>query len=311
LHRLTHHPQIGEFFGCQVTPLHLEGVELLLHMQGECAEIALHRIRPGAIVGRNDVQPLDQIDVEQTAAQALVHIFQPLIGSDNCGQLGIVAVVEQLEELLLCPGRGALAAQIVQNQQTGGAHLLEGLVVLDFAVGAKGGAQVVEQIGHDDENGGLVPVQPFIGDGRGQMGLATAVAAGQDQPAFRVLGKGHSRVVGPAQSSLAGLGEPGRVRVKLGKGVAGQRGQVAHGLEFMDTPPEPLLLFAVAGNGLAKVRVAQGHVRQDKTRALTAGAGGRGRLKERPSPALGAFGQRRRRLPVQWLGRFVPALSSG
>ena len=44
------------------------------------------------------------------------NILEPEVAGDNGSQTGIIAVIEYLIELLLRPGCGALAAQVIQYQ---------------------------------------------------------------------------------------------------------------------------------------------------------------------------------------------------
>lgn len=48
---------------------------------------------------------------------------------------------------------------------------------------------MIQQVRDDDEDGGLVLLYALVGDGRGQMGFAAAVAACEEQPALRLFGK--------------------------------------------------------------------------------------------------------------------------
>ena len=91
------------------------------------------------------------LHIQQATAQPRIQIFQPLVGRDHRGQLRVVAMVEQLKELLLRPRAAALRAQVIQNQQRRGAQLLKEFIIAHIALRAKGRAQMVEQIGHDHE----------------------------------------------------------------------------------------------------------------------------------------------------------------
>jgi len=141
-------------------------------------------------VGR-DVDVVDgaQGGVQHAAADAVIDLFQGRGGGDHGGQLGIVAVVEQLVEFLARPGGGALCAEVIKDEQRGGAHFLKEAVVRDGAAGTEGGAQVVQQIGDDDEHGFVALSMAVVTNGRCQMSLAGAVCAHQDQPAGRFLGE--------------------------------------------------------------------------------------------------------------------------
>src|SRR5918912_1812441 len=98
-------------------------------------------------------------------------------------------MVEGLEELLRGPRRCRLRAQIVENEQRRSAHALEEIVERRLTAGADRGAQVIEQVGNDDEDGRLAQLQATIADGRGKMCLARAKRSQQHEPAFRALGE--------------------------------------------------------------------------------------------------------------------------
>ena len=74
-------------------------------------------------------------------------------------------MVEELIELFLGPGGGAVSSQIVQHQQRGGAQLCKALIIGDSAGGAISGPQVVQQIGYGDEQGRIaLTISIFILD---------------------------------------------------------------------------------------------------------------------------------------------------
>ena len=63
-------------------------------------------------------------------------------------------MVDDLEELLLRPRRRAARTEVIEDEDGRGADLLEELVVAHLRVRPIGGAQVVEQVWHDDEERG-------------------------------------------------------------------------------------------------------------------------------------------------------------
>ena len=128
--------------------------------------------------------------VGQAHAQALVEAVDAEVGGDDRRQLGVVAVVEDLEELFLRPGRRVLRAEVVEDEHRRVAHLLEQHVVGHLAVRAVGGAQVVEEVGHDDEQRRLAALDAAVGDRGGDVGLAGAGGAVDEQPALRLFGEG-------------------------------------------------------------------------------------------------------------------------
>ena len=60
-------------------------------------------------------------------------------------------MVEYLLELLLGPGRGALAAQAVQDQQRGVSDLVEQIAIGNVAGWGEAGPQVVQEVRDVDE----------------------------------------------------------------------------------------------------------------------------------------------------------------
>ena len=85
-----------------------------------------------------------------------------------------MTVVDDLKQLFLGPRGGAVYAQVVEHQQRHVAHLLEQLIVGSLAVGGVGGAQMIQQVGHHYEEGGLLSLDAVVGDGCCQVCLAAA-----------------------------------------------------------------------------------------------------------------------------------------
>src|SRR5579859_1351154 len=72
----------------------------------------------------------DKSGIAEPRADTFVDALYALwVASDDCGHAQVIAVVEQLEELLICPGGTLLCPQIIENQQLGLAHLGEELVI--------------------------------------------------------------------------------------------------------------------------------------------------------------------------------------
>jgi len=65
-----------------------------------------------------------------------------------------------------------VGADVVQHEEIDGLDRLHELGVV--AVAAEGGADLVEQVGHGDEEGGDSLVEPGLEDADGQAGLAGA-----------------------------------------------------------------------------------------------------------------------------------------
>ena len=186
-------------------------------------------------------------------------------GRDDGGKLGVEAVVDDLAQLFLGPGRGALAAEAVEHEQRRGPDLLEEVAIRGLACGAEAGAQVVEQIGGVGEEDDAAAVHAVVGDGRGKVSLARAVRAGEGEPSPRVVGVDSRDVVGLAELGLAYLGVGEAVGVEVLEAEAGEMAEVA-----VSEEPFALLVFearflALAGSDGAEVGVADGDVGADPT----------------------------------------------
>ena len=75
-----------------------------------------------------------------------------------------------------------MGAESVEDEQGVVANLLEKLVVAHGAFGGVGAAEVVEQVGHGDEEDGLLVVEADIGYGGGKGGLAAGTGTAKDEP---------------------------------------------------------------------------------------------------------------------------------
>ena len=152
----------------------------------------------GVSRSRAAAEPHDARDggVVEPPRDALVELADRPRGGDDGGEPLVVAMPEELRELLLGPRRGAFVAQVVEHEQGDGAHLLEHLVVSQIAIGGVGRAQVVEQVGGGDEEDGLPGGDAPVGDGGGEVGLAAPRRAEEDEPAVRRGGVGARLVDG-------------------------------------------------------------------------------------------------------------------
>lgn len=107
---------------------------------------AAHR-RPGGGASRGNAAAVRrhgesvngaQAGIHHAAGQARILLFDGAGKGDDGGQLGVIAVVEELIELFARPGGGALGAQVVEDEHGGGADFVEAPVVRGGAVGVKG-----------------------------------------------------------------------------------------------------------------------------------------------------------------------------
>ena len=128
--------------------------------------------------------------VHQARAQALVELVGREVRRDDRGQAHVEAVVDDLEQLLLRPRRRRLRAQIVEDEDGRVADALEQLVVAHLGAGAVGGAQVVEEVGHDHEKRRLAAFDDAVHSCGGDVRFAAAAGAGEQHPAVGRLGEG-------------------------------------------------------------------------------------------------------------------------
>jgi hypothetical protein len=84
-------------------------------------------------------------------------------------------MVDNLEQLLLCPRRAGLIAEVIQYEKRGILHFSEDFVIGGVAAGVEGGTQMVKEVRDADKKGWTALLQTMIGNGCGQMGLAAAV----------------------------------------------------------------------------------------------------------------------------------------
>ena len=131
LGRQEHHGAVGGFTGNQVP-------------RGDIRDVladVLHELPAGDHPLR-----IGQVRVGQTGAEPQGDFLQLVVGGDDGGQTGGVAVVENLEQLFLCPRRAAFGAQIVEDedgpQSVGVDGVLEALLeALDEHGEAAGGLE--------------------------------------------------------------------------------------------------------------------------------------------------------------------------
>src|SRR5581483_11377707 len=238
--------------------------------------------RAQTVVGRADLHRHHQRPVVQTRPDALVDLLGQPVRGDDGREPEVVAVVEQLEELLLGPGRWALLAEVVEDQHSGPLHPVEELVVAHFARGSERRLQVVEEVRYDLEHQVRSALHELVRDRGGQVGLTRAEAALQDEPATGVadeLARGAVRVLNAGDRRVERLEGQVLERVELRP-------------ELDEAPLLDLASQAVAHELAAEVRVADRNVPPDPTGALT-------RRTRR-------FSRRRRSTPV-WPWRRDPA----
>src|ERR1051326_1893827 len=178
-------------------------------------------------------------------------------------------MVQDLEQLLASPLRAALGTQVIQDEQRRAFDRLEQLVVGDFAARRVGGAQVVQQIGHNGKEHFGAELDLAIGDGGSQMRLAAAWGTAQQQPARRVLGPLATLVESGRQAALI-------LRTELAATCGKEVVKTSVGERADLTPPaQPLaylLASTLARNRPPKLGIADWHILADETHVLADGA---------------------------------------
>ena len=96
----------------------------------------------------------------------------------------------------------------IEAEEGSRAHLLKTLIVGHLAGGPIGSPQVIEQVWHHDKEDGMATLEPVIGDGCGQMGLATAESSLQHQPPLSLLRKVPGLIRGSLEAGLLLFGQP-------------------------------------------------------------------------------------------------------
>ena len=113
------------------------------------------------------------------------------------GKGGVVARVHQLEEFLARPLAGGGGVDVIEDEEGRGPDLLEERIEAGVAFGRLvGGAQAVQQVGGEHEEHRLAAGDALVGDSGGEVGLAGAAGALQDEPAvgFVRVGTGPARM---------------------------------------------------------------------------------------------------------------------
>ena len=205
--------------------------------------------------------------VAQARTQAVVQLAQRPVRRHDGRQASVVAMVDELEQLLLGPRRRALRTQVVKDEHRRGAHLLEELVIAHRGVRPVGGAQMVEQVRHDDEQRRRPQLQAAIGDGGGDVRLAAAGRADEHEPALRVFCERLRVLHAALEVRLVARVRAASAGDQIIERQARKGTDVAVALE----PVRPLLVVLAVGAAalyrLAEVRILDRQVEADEARA--------------------------------------------
>ncbi len=153
-----------------------------------------------------------------------------------------------------------MSPQVVQNQKISRANLVKTVVVGHGALRTIGAAQVVEQIRGDHKQSRLSSVNNVVGNGRSQVSFATPIAAQQNQPTLRLLGKFQGGLIGHAQILAPFFGQANAIRHKGIKGKANHRLHITDGAQVTQAFFFLLMQLALAFDQFAKVGLADRHI---------------------------------------------------
>ena len=139
-------------------------------------------------------------DLEDATASPVAHAREDACGdialqgfglageSDDGGKASRVPMVEDLEELLARPRRGALRTEVVQDEERSRTYFLKALIETCSALGAEGHAQMIEQVRRDDEEHRATSADPMVGDRSREMRFAAPMTTDEDEPTGGRLG---------------------------------------------------------------------------------------------------------------------------
>ena len=127
---------------------------------------------------------LGEVAIGEAGRQSALELCGRRGAGEDGRQLGVEAVVDYLEELFLRPGGLGGGIDVVQDEELSILHLIEELLVAEVFLGSViARAEVVEEVGDDDEERGAAIGDGCVGNGGGEMGLAGPARAVEDDPA--------------------------------------------------------------------------------------------------------------------------------
>ena len=140
---------------------------------------------------------------------------------------------------------------------------------------------MVQEVGHDDEERRLAALEAAVGDGGGDVGLAGAGGAVDEQPAGGLLGEGAGIGREAAELLLVAAVDAAAALDQVGEA---ETGEGPEGAEALETPEAALLRLvanALAGHRFAEVGVVQGQVAAKEAGAAADRAGRLNRRRRR------------------------------
>src|SRR6185437_10042330 len=119
---------------------------------------------------------------------------------------------------------------------------------------------MVEEVRNNREYNSLPCLLGDVGDGGGQMGLATAIAAPENEPAQRILGV--------VARDIVGLAHAWQRYIERFECLVTERIEIRDGAQVEAVALFDLLLFALAANRLPERRIAHRHIQPHIARAM-------------------------------------------
>jgi hypothetical protein len=128
-------------------------------------------------------QQLRHPRVRQPSGETGVEILRRASAREDRGQRRVEAMRHQLQELLASPGRLGECVEVVEDHQGRVAQLLQQALVRQLRVVAIRSAQLVEQVGHREEERRCAALDGAGRDRGREVGLAAAGYPRQHEPA--------------------------------------------------------------------------------------------------------------------------------
>lgn len=225
-------------------------------LEGERGEaVACHRADVSVAGGRAALEDEDLRErrVGEAGAEAGVDLLGGRVAGEDGGERRMEAVGDDLVELLASPGGGGVGIEVVEDGEGGGADLLDEALVGHLGVVVVGGAELVEEVGDGEEEGGLAVRDDVVGDRGGEVGLAAAGDAGEDEPALGVCGEAAGGLDGVSVAILGVAAGGAAARQQCVEGEAGERAEAGVAEQAGLALAVVLALGAAAGDGAAEV----------------------------------------------------------
>src|SRR5260370_8841640 len=198
------------------------------------------------------VERSHQTHIIQTGANACSGCAQCLrVRSDGGREARVIAVIEQLEQLLVGPRGALLRPQVIQYEHLGLAHEGKQMSICSLRGRSKSGAEIIQQIWDGCEKHDGSSLQTGIRKSCCQVRFAAAIGTNQQEPARW----GCSKLDYHLESFL----QTRHLRVKGLKAFLREDSQMRKRLELLATFAFEFLLFTLAGDQFPEGGVPKGH----------------------------------------------------